>query len=271
MTNADGSQEKRGSNRAAFLVIAAIVLGGTFVIAQMAGPENPNAKQCSDTEFEHNETARVDPLYSSERMRHLAWDFVSCQKGCDKEQVANSCTTVAVIYREGKGLRYEGGVDLDKAAEYASRACEIRGDKECAGAKHYRCLADESACDARCHEGDAADCVSLTKGIDVPGGTKYDPVRAMELHGLACKAGVEESCGKERLLLCASRPVDCADRCKAGEAPLCYQLGELYERGQGDVPKDPSKGITFRRKGCELDASVDAQCTKILNDAKIDL
>lgn len=253
------------------MAFAVAFLGGVFGLAWALGPDNPSAKSCFETEYEFDEEARIDPLLREKRFRHLAYDYVSCKDGCDDEGDASSCRTVAIVYADGKGLRYEGEVDMAKAEEYATKACELDGKASCPGAERYRCLADPSACEERCRDGDGADCVTLARGIDVIGAKGYDPERAVELHGRACRSGVEDSCAKERRLLCASRPVDCAERCKAGEAPLCWDLGDLFSRGLGEVAKNPSKGMGFQKKACELDAKVDASCGKILNDAKIEL
>lgn len=257
------------SNKLATIGMGVAFLGGIFVLATVLGPDNPSAKQCFETAYEQDEEARIDP--SLQKYDYLGNNFDACREGCDDEGDASSCSTVAVIYSEGKGLFYEDGVNLAKAEEYATKACTLRGDTSCASAHRFRCLGDRTACEDRCRTNGGPDCVTLARGIDGFGKESFDPARAVELHGHACRSGIEESCAKERRLLCASRPVDCADRCKAGEAALCYELGILLTSGIGEVVQNSAKGLEFKRKGCELDPKVSDECPKLANDAKLEL
>ncbi|MEX1361921.1 MAG: hypothetical protein AB1Z98_02280 [Nannocystaceae bacterium] len=253
---------------------AAIVFGVGFVVAlfvaaQALGPDDPRTRSCYETEREMIEAIELDP--TQQKFRYLGNDFEACRDGCDDEGDVGSCWSTARIYAEGRGLFYEDGVDLAMAQEYATRACTLAGEASCPGADGYRCRGDRSACEERCRDGAGADCVTLAKGLDAIGGKDYDPARAVELHGRACRTGIEESCAKERRLLCASRPLDCTERCKAGEAALCYELGEILSRGIGEVSQNPTKGLELKRRGCELDVAVHDECRKVLNEAKIEL
>lgn len=235
-------------------------VGGVVALAVWFGPNDRSARACHQTEDDYVKGEQGAGSYN--RLRHLGYNFDACLDGCEDEGDAYSCQNVAKIYAEGKGLFYEDGVDLEQAAKYAQRACELEGRTPCIMPARYLCLHDPAACEVRCRGGAGLDCVSLAK---------HDEARALELHELACETGIDESCAKAVELLCASRPSDCADRCNAGEAAMCFMLGEHFNRGTGEVAKNPQKATDFKRRACQLDASVNLDCSKIMNEAQIEL
>ena len=242
---------------------------GLIVAVVFLGPKNPSAKQCYETE-----AADDDKQWSPgerERLGHLAYDYVSCQRGCDNEDDAYSCGNVAHVYAMGKGLRYDGEVDYGKAAEYAERACSLRAEGTCVMGKRYRCYQDIHACEGRCFEGTGTDCASLAAKVDRRGKEGFDADRAIKFHGLACQSAEEKSCDKEVELTCATKPTACADGCKGGNARMCFKLGENFEHGGGEVSKNPQKAVEFKRRACELDDQVHETCAKVLNEAAISL
>lgn len=244
------------------------LFAGVFGLAMLLGPKNRRSRACYETADEFAKESHTPE--SRARMGHLAYNYEACLDGCDDEDDAYSCGIVAHVYAEGAGLLYEGGVDLELAAKYAQRSCDLAGRTPCIMPARYQCWHDEAACERRCLAGTGDDCVSLAKQIDQPSKDGYDPARALDLHEQACKTGVDESCARAVELLCASRLGDCVDRCTAGEAPMCFQIGEQFSRGSSEVAKDPQKATEFKRRACELDPKVNEDCAKIINAAKIE-
>ena len=228
---------------------------------------HPAARQCRDTYDEYLNVDTTDP--EVRRTLHLRYYFPGCKEGCDKGKDFWSCGATAHVYGTGKGLGYEGAIDLEQAQAYAKKACELHGSEDCTRERLYRCQADPAACQATCDGGDGPTCVALADPIDDIGLDAFDGARAGELHGKACAAGVDDSCAKERQVVCASDPLACQAKCDASLAPWCWQLSWDLERGIGKMPKNPAKAAEFARRACELDAAVDPGCEKVLLDAQL--
>ena len=154
-------------------------------------------------------------------------DLESCTKGCD-EQITEDCTTLGLIYYEGKGIAANPtrGIEIFRSAclNDSARACIKLADLY-----HSAVLND-------------------------------DPGAEAVLYTRACDAGANRGClgagrayvdgrGVERNAAFASKFFTRV--CERGNAEACLELARLYERGEG-VKKDATRAMGLYTKACQL-------------------
>ncbi len=154
-------------------------------------------------------------------------DLEGCTKGCD-EQITEDCTTLGVIYYEGKGIAANPirGIEIFRTAclNDSARACIKLADLY-----HSAVLND-------------------------------DPAAEAVLYTRACDAGANRGClgagrayldgrGVERNPAFASKFFTRV--CERGNAEACLELARLLDRGDG-VKKDATLAMTLYTKACQL-------------------
>lgn len=154
-------------------------------------------------------------------------DLEGCTKGC-AEKVTEDCTTLGVIYYEGKGIAADAtrGIEIFRSAclEDSARACIRLADLY-----HSAVLND-------------------------------DPAAEAVLYTRACDAGANRGClgagrayvdgrGVERNAAFASKFFTRV--CERGNAEACLELARLFDRGDG-VKKDATRAMALYTKACQL-------------------
>lgn len=154
-------------------------------------------------------------------------DFDGCSKGCE-ERVVEDCTTLGIIYYEGKGITADTtrGIEIFRSAclEDSARACIRLADLY-----HDAVLTD-------------------------------DPAAEAVLYARACDAGANRGClgagrtyvegrGVEKNATFAAKFF--ARVCDRGNADACLELARLHDRGEG-VKKDASLAMRLYTKACQL-------------------
>jgi TPR repeat protein len=154
-------------------------------------------------------------------------DIQGCTKGCD-EHVTEDCTTLGIIYYEGKGIEANPtrGVEIFRSA----------------------CLNDS-----------ARACIKLAD-LYRTAVLNDDPAAEAVLYTRACNAGANRGClgagrayidgrGVERNPAFASKFFTRV--CDLGNAEACLELAKLYDRGDG-IKKDETRALALYTKACQL-------------------
>lgn len=154
-------------------------------------------------------------------------DFEGCTKGCE-ERVVEDCTTLGIIYYEGKGIDADKlrGITIFRSAclEDSARACIRLGDLY-----HDAVLTDDPAAEAvlytrACDAGANRGCLGAGRAYLEAKGVERNPAFAAKFFARVC------------------------DR---GNADSCLELAHLHARGEG-VKKDEALAMRLYTKACQL-------------------
>jgi uncharacterized protein len=208
---------------ATFVTISSVVLAGCGTTVR----NPPKAPTASAAEVQPATVAAPTPPTLPFRLPCGENDLEGCTKGCD-EHVTEDCTTLAVIYYEGKGIEPNPvrGIELFRGAclNDSARACIKLADLY-----HSAVLND-------------------------------DPAAEAVLYTRACDAGANRGCLGAGRAYIEGRGVDRSPAlaakhfsrvCDLGNAEACLELAKLYDRGDG-VKKDTSLAMRLYTKACQL-------------------
>lgn len=215
---------RRQIRTAALVAISSVVVGGCGATVQTTPQSgNAGAAEVPPTTV----AAPTNPAPLPFRFPCGESDLEGCTKGCD-EQITEDCTTLGVIYYEGKGIEANPtrGIEIFRTAclEDSARACIKLADLY-----HSAVLND-------------------------------DPAAEAVLYTRACEAGANRGClgagrayidgrGVERNPAFASKFFTRV--CDLGNAEACLELARLYDRGDG-VKKDTTRAMALYTKACQL-------------------
>jgi uncharacterized protein len=206
----------------ALLNVVAIAAGCGSTL-QSTQPPNANVAAAASTPAPAPTTPPPLPF----RLPCGETDLDACTKGCE-ERVVEDCTTLGIIYYEGKGIEANTsrGIEIFRSAclEDSARACIRLADLY-----HNAVLTDDPASEAvlytrACDAGANRGCLGAGRAYVEGRGVEKNPTFAAKFFARVC------------------------DR---GNADACLDLARLHDRGEG-VKKDVTLAMRLYTKACQL-------------------